>query len=52
MVTHEELLEYFGKRSFNAWKVKMFDLLNVKKMCRKGLFMPIHLLMVITLAYF
>jgi hypothetical protein len=28
--THEELLEYFGKRSFNGWKVKMSNLLNVE----------------------
>jgi hypothetical protein len=29
IVTHEELLEYFGKRSY-GWKVKMSNLLSVK----------------------
>ncbi len=30
IVTHEELLEYFGKRSSYGWKVKMSNLLSVK----------------------
>jgi hypothetical protein len=36
IVTHEELLEYFGKRSSYGWKVKMSDLLNVED-CSKFL---------------